>query len=290
MTNRPFTFLMLAGFAVSMPLAANAQESGTAPSQPPAVIAISAVKPIKVGGEAAFEIERRVGELEDGEVSAYFVAGPMRTTAALPEGYPRPTPAGLIEIKAYPSVRRAEISVDASPRTGMNLAFFPLFRHIKNRDIAMTAPVEADLPAMAQQDAANLGMQNDAGADGEAMTVSFLYRTSDLGPIGEAEENVRVIDTKPVRVLSLGIRGTMGNDRIEREVARLYDWIEAQGERTIGPDGVESAGRWHADGSPRILGYNGPDVRRGDQWWEVQVPVAWTAGDAPDKPATNSPG
>lgn len=237
--------------------------------------------PITVGGESEFEIETREGELEDGEVSAYFVAGPMRTTAALPEGYPRPTPAGSLEIKSYPSVRRAEISVDASPRIGMNLAFFPLFRHIKNRDIAMTAPVEADLPTMARQDAENLGVQDAEGDD--RMTVSFLYRTSDLGPIGEAEENVRVIDTEPVTVLSLGIRGTMGNERIEREVGKLYEWVESQGERNVGPDGAEGAGRWVADGTPRIMGYNGPGVPRRDQWWEVQVPVVWKLTEPPSR-------
>ena len=252
--------------------------------------------PIAVGGEAEFAIEVRQGELEDGEVSAYYVAGPMRTTAALPEGYPRPTPAGAMEIKAYPSVRRAEITVDASPRMGMNLAFFPLFRHIKNRDIAMTAPVEADLPAMARQgaarqmareDAANLGVEEED----DSMTVSFLYRTSDLGPTGQAEENVRVIDTEPVTVLSLGIRGTMGNQRIEREVAKLYEWLEAQGERNPGPDGEPAAGRWVADGDPRIMGYNGPDVPRRNQWWEVQVPVRWTsdASEASSDEASDRP-
>lgn len=285
MIDRSLRILVLAGAAACLPLKATAQDAAEAPAG--ATVAVVA-DPVKVGGVSEFELETRKGELEDGEVSAYFVAGPMRTTAALPEGYPRPTPAGAMEIKSYPSVRRAEITVDASPRLGMNMAFFPLFRHIKNRNIAMTAPVEADLPTMARQDAENLGVQGTEGDD--AMTVSFLYRTSDLGPVGDAEENVRVIDTKPVTVLSLGIRGTMGNDRIEREIGKLYEWLESQAERNVGPGGVEAGGRWSADGSPRIMGYNGPDVPRRNQWWEVQLPVAWTATDAQLEPATNSPG
>ncbi|NRA57076.1 MAG: heme-binding protein, partial [Phycisphaerales bacterium] len=183
--------------------------------------------PVQVGGQPVFELETRTGVLEDGERGEYFVAGPMRTTAALPEGYPRPTPAGAMEVKHYPSVRRAEITVEASPRWGMNMAFFPLFRHIQDREIAMTAPVEADLPMMACDDASQMeevDAESNESRTGE-MTVSFLYRSSELGPIGDAEENVRVIDTEPVIVLALGIRGTMNNNRIEREIEKLYGWI-----------------------------------------------------------------
>jgi hypothetical protein len=232
--------------------------------------------PVAVGGEALFELETRTATLDDGSTGAMFIAGPMRINSPLPEGYPRPTAAGAMEIKAYPSVRRAELTVEASPRWGMNMAFFPLFRHIKDRDIAMTAPVEAEVPAMAKSDASAQDQAQWDDRTGE-MTVSFLYRTGDMGELGQAEENVRVVDAKPVTVLALGIRGSMDNDRIEREVGTLYAWLDAQGETNPGPGGEQLPGRWHADGAPRILGYNGPDVRRGDKWWEVQVPVAWRA-------------
>lgn len=237
---------------------------------------VEAAKPILVGGKALFELETRTTTLDDGTTGSSYIAGPMRIMSPLPEGYPRPTAAGSIEIKQYPSVRRAELTVEASPRWGMNMAFFPLFRHIKDRNIAMTAPVEAEVPAMAQsEDEAEVG--NEKASRTGDMTVSFLYRTDDLGPTGQADENVRVVDTKPVSVLALGIRGTMGNDRIEREVSKLYEWLDAQGVTNTGLEGEKTAGRWHADGAPRILGYNGPDVRRGDQWWEVQLPVRWEA-------------
>ncbi|MGD1917037.1 MAG: heme-binding protein [Phycisphaerales bacterium] len=267
-----------------------AAAAALAASAPCLALATPMSDPVQVGGQSEFELETRTGVLEDGERGEYFVAGPMRTTAALPKGYPRPTPAGAMEVKHYPSVRRAEITVEASPRWGMNMAFFPLFRHIKDREIAMTAPVEADLPMMARNAATQLedGDASDIESRTGEMTVSFLYRTSELGPTGDAEENVRVIDTKPVTVVALGIRGTMNNDRIEREIEKLYGWIADQGDTNAGPDGEQASGRWSADGDPRILGYNGPDVPRRDQWWEVQLPITWT--QLADDSATNNPG
>jgi hypothetical protein len=66
----------------------------------------------------------------------------------LPDGYPEPTPFGAIDIKEYPSVRRAELTSKDDSGNGMVAGFFPLFNHIKKRDIAMTAPVEMDYPGL----------------------------------------------------------------------------------------------------------------------------------------------
>lgn len=246
--------------------------------------------PVRVAGEPEFALEVRTATLDDGSTGDMFIAGPMRIVSPLPVGYARPTPAGAMEVKHYPSIRRAQLTVEASPRWGMNMAFFPLFRHIQERDIAMTAPVEAEVPAMARDEAENAQGQAQTDSRVESrtgeMTVSFLYRTGDMGEPGQAEENVVVTDTTPVTVIALGIRGTMDNNRIEREIDKLYAWLKAQGETNPGPDGQPSQGRWHAEGDPRILGYNGPDVPRRDQWWEVQVPVVWQAGEA----STSSPG
>ncbi|MEO1008538.1 MAG: heme-binding protein [Planctomycetota bacterium] len=235
--------------------------------------------PMRVGGEAAFEIQTRTAIVEDGEEGTVYVAGPMRTTAVLPEGYPRPTPAGAIEIKSYPSVRRAELTVENTPRRAASQAFMPLFMHIKDRNIAMTAPVENDMPAMAQaidqlgEPAADRSMRGD-------VTVSFLYRTEDLGPVGEAERGVRVVDAPPVTVISVGIRGVADDEMIRERTDRLYRWLRTQGSTNYGPDGSMAPGRWVPAGPPRWLGYNGPTMPARDRWAEAQVPIRWEAGES----------
>ncbi|MEY2716113.1 MAG: hypothetical protein RIT24_2456, partial [Planctomycetota bacterium] len=89
----------------------------------------------RVGGDMKAAIEIRDGE---------FRFGPSRIESPLPAGYPEPTPPGAIDLKRYPTVRRAEYVSSASPGMGMNMGFFPLFNHIKRNDIAMTSPVEMD--------------------------------------------------------------------------------------------------------------------------------------------------
>ena len=58
--------------------------------------------------------------------------------AALPEGFPDPTPAGEIQIKRYPAYRLARSKMSGAD----SVAFWTLFLHIKKNEIAMTAPVE----------------------------------------------------------------------------------------------------------------------------------------------------
>ena len=57
--------------------------------------------------------------------------------APLPEGWPAPSLPGLVRLKTYPPMRAAW----TEQGDGRNGRFMALFRHIKNRRIAMTAPV-----------------------------------------------------------------------------------------------------------------------------------------------------
>jgi len=198
------------------------------------------------------ELVDRVGG--DETVSIEIVNGQYRfekslVEAPLPAGYPEPTPPGAIDLKRYPAVRRAELSRDGSVDRGMNGAFWPLFNHIKDRDIAMTSPVEMDYE----------GMPLDGAGGPQRWTMSFLYRTADLGPTGEAGDVV-VVDTDALEVLSVGLRGAYGMARVREGMATLEAWLDAHPE-------------WTVAGSPRAFWYNGPYVWDARKWSEIQVPV-----------------
>lgn len=194
----------------------------------------------RVGGDMTATIERR-GE--------GFAFQSMAITTPLPEGYPDPTPPGAIDLKRYPGVRRAEVSSVLNPDLGMNVTFFPLFWHIKDREIAMTSPVEMDYA----------GMERREGARPSSWTMSFLYRSPDLGPTGE-DGIVEIVDREPLTVVSIGGRGSYSIARVDRSLQALYAWLDEHPE-------------WEQAGEPRALYYNGPEKANRDKWYEVQVPV-----------------
>lgn len=183
-----------------------------------------------------------------------FYFGRCAITTPLPEGYPPPTPPGAIDLKRYPSIRRAEVDGGSNPDLGMNFAFWPLFRHIKDRGIAMTSPVEMDYRG---------GGEGRAGSE---WTMSFVYRTADLGPTGEAGR-VRVVDTEPMTVLALGGQGSYARRRVQDGVETLRRWLDEHPE-------------WRAAGEPRALYYNGPEMPGSRKWYEVQIPVRQVSAES----------
>jgi hypothetical protein len=207
---------------------------------------------IRSGGDREVVAARRGGD---------WVCGTAAITTPLPVGYPAPTPPGAIDLKTYPSLRRAEVTSQTShANLGMNLAFFPLFNHIKRRDIAMTSPVEMDYAGMSIS-----GETPPVAAPKpqlKAMTMSFLYRSPELGPLGgdSQDAKVRVVDTAPATYLSLGLQGGYGLDRVQEGMEQLQAWLAANT-------------RWEAVGDVRALHYNGPERRDRDKWLEVQVQV-----------------
>ncbi len=254
---------------------AEAPPASTAPVEaPPTPSSAAPVKtepsrPTEVGTGAVRTptIVKRVGGNRD--VSIEVVEGVYRFKQAmiespLPVGYPEPTPFGAIDIKEYPSVRCAELTSKDESGTGMTAAFFPLFNHIKKREIAMTAPVEMDYRGLYTD-----FMKDEPAKEGET-TMSFLYRSSTLGPVGE-DGKIVVRDTAPVTVLSIGARGAFD---AAAEFDALRTWLKSQAE-------------WEVAGDPRMFVYNGPFVDPDWRWSEVQVPVrrrSETSKDAPDSP------
>lgn len=199
----------------------------------------------RVGGDLEIQVEQRG--------FSYFAAGASITTP-LPDGYPAPTPPGAIEIKHYPSVRRAEVTVEGrvNPDRAQNSSFWPLFRHIQANGIAMTAPVEMEYK----------GLSPDGKGDLQQWTMAFLYRTPDLHPTGtdKSNDDVVIIDTEPVTVLSSGYLGDYNLLRVRAELFRLNRWLEESTE-------------WQAAGEPRSFGYNDPSVPTSRRWGEVQIPI-----------------
>jgi len=99
-------------------------------------------------------------------VGALLFGAYSAASAPLPEGFPAPTADGEIDVKQYPAYRSATVQVKGDLGSASSRGFSPLFRHISNNDISMTAPVEAQYPAATLQ--TNAALQGDAA-------VSFLY-------------------------------------------------------------------------------------------------------------------
>lgn len=131
----------------------------------------------------------------------------------------------------------------------MGSMFSTLFDHIKREDIAMTAPVD-------------MGYE-DSGDDPRMLSMAFLYRSTDLGTVGE-DGVVRVADLEARTFASVGVRGDYTDANFREGLAILQEWLNDSAE-------------WRADGPPRYLGYNGPFVFAAARYGEVQVPVVQSA-------------
>ncbi|MBA4015571.1 MAG: hypothetical protein C0483_00070 [Pirellula sp.] len=164
--------------------------------------------------------------------------------APLPVGFPKPTPVGEIRVQQYPKYRLA--------RTDMTLmegrAFWTLFNHIKQREIAMTAPVE---------------MSYTPGKDGklDKSSMSFLYRSTEQGQL-EVDGKVAVVDVPAQLAVSIGLQGDATKEKVNDAKQRLEAWLQIHG------DEFEPAG------ALRVLGYNSPFVADRKKLTEVQIPVS----------------
>ena len=221
------------------------------------------------GGDTA------VNKRGEGESTTFSADGVLTIDTPLPVGYPDPTPPGAIDLKLYPSVRRAEVSGEVkSLSSGGNDGFWPLFRHIQRRDIAMTSPVEMEYRTVGATNAAvteqnqNAEPQNapkqDAikKSDKETWTMAFLYRRAEQGDAGKdaADKRVTVTDTPEMLVISIGMKGDYSRSLIEEGKKQLDAWLATQT-------------RFEKTGEARALYYHGPSMRPWRKWAEVQYPV-----------------
>lgn len=220
------------------------------------------------GGEAA------VTKRGEGEATTFGADGVMTIDTPLPVGYPDPTPPGAIDLKRYPSVRRAEVSGDVKGlSSGGSEGFWPLFRHIQRRDIAMTSPVEMEYRkvgttnAGAEEEQSAVpqdGGKQDASkkADKETWTMAFLYRRAEQGDAGKdtSDQRVTVTDTPEMLVISIGMKGDYSRALVEEGKKQLDAWLATQT-------------RFEKAGEARALYYHGPSLRPWRKWAEVQYPV-----------------
>jgi hypothetical protein len=292
----PSTRVILASFAsitvtvsaVGQSVPASSADALAMPASPDTVKGTAAsASEIGQGAVRTPSLVKRVGG--NREATIQVVEGVYRFEQAmiespLPIGYPEPTPFGAIDVKEYPSVRRAELTSKDDSGNGMVAGFFPLFNHIKKRDIAMTAPVEMDYPGLYKD-----FMKDEPAEQGETK-MSFLYRSAKQGPVGE-DGNIVVRDAAAVTVLSIGAKGAFD---AAQEFDTLRTWLKGQDE-------------WEVAGDPRMFVYNGPFIDPNWRWSEVQVPIrrrgeaakAVPVADAPapaatpaaaaDSPATTAP-
>lgn len=237
-----------------------------APADAPTPIIPEAGTARRVGGDLSAVVTRR-GEGED----VVYRAGNSVIDTPLPVGYPDPTPPGAIDLKHYPSVRRAEVSGTARDDGS---GFWPLFRHIQRRDIAMTSPVEMEYRTVADAgdpDAERAAIQREQSR----WTMAFLYRKPEQGDTGTdpKDARVKILDTEPVLVLSVGMRGEYSRSLIARGERLLDDWLESQPDPASNP--ALPQGRWERAGEARAFYYNGPSLIQSRKWSEIQVPVRW---------------
>lgn len=161
-----------------------------------------------------------------------------------------------MEVKTYPSVRRAEVKSSSlwfEDFFGTSFAFWKLFDHIKTRKIDMTAPVEMNWHGL------HKGFFG--GYDADSWEMSFLYRTPSLGPVGQYGD-VRVYDTEEITVLSVGLSQGFTATDVANAVDSLKQLLSQQT-------------TWVQAGDPRSFGYNSPMHKT--QWQEVQLPIKLAA-------------
>ncbi len=176
--------------------------------------------------------------------------------APLPEGWPRSTRPGAIEVKSYPAYRSAIARGPGGSMKAQQQLLWPLFIHITRKQIAMTAPVI---------------MTSEPRPCGPAeSSMEFLDRRLDQGEVGPGGGTVKVEDRPASTFVCLGIQGNLTEPRRDESVANLRTWLD------------EHKAEWVADGPPRLLGYHGPSTPESKQLGEVQIPIKPAASREPE--------
>ena len=77
--------------------------------------------------------------------------------------------------------------------------------------------------------------------------MAFFYSEPGIGQPG-SHGSVEVLDTHPLKVVSVGVRGSYSSKHFEGALDQLRAWL------------AENPGKYRVSGPPRYLGYNSPFV------------------------------
>lgn len=165
--------------------------------------------------------------------------------ASFPQGFPQPTPIGVIEVKQYPAYRGVTYLHSGDLTQATRAAFNPLFQHISSNNISMTTPVEARY-------------LEDGNFNPQA-EVSFLYSHPEITP-QQVQGDVEVKNTPAMTVVSIGVQGAYTWESYQMNLQRLQTWLKSHPEHTI-------------VGAPRRLFYNSPMTPEDLKYSEVQIPI-----------------
>ena len=164
---------------------------------------------------------------------------PSLVSATEGEAYARTAP-GQIEIKELPAARLMISKSEQPYFSANNKLFGKLFNYIREKEIPMTAPVEARI---------------NPGVMIFYMDANSAVRT-DLKPGAEVE--LQNLDARTVA--AIGIRGSYSKENYEEGLARLKEWLKTQSQLEV-------------IGEPYGVYWNSPFVPFFLKQSEVHIPV-----------------
>lgn len=151
-----------------------------------------------------------------------------------------PTPVGVFEVKQIPPARLVRASGPNGYFESSDILFRPLFRFIRDNDIKMTVPVEAEV---------NPGSM-------------FFYLGSDVSDRElTGDDEIALVNFPARQVASIGARGGYSEENYKQNLEKLRAWVEAN------PD-------WQSIGDARVVFWNGPYTPSFLKRFEVHIPVA----------------
>ncbi len=173
----------------------------------------------------------------------------------LPEGYPPPSEVGQVVEKSYPACRT--YSAEG------NSAFMRCFTYLNKQKHEMTAPVIMNYKHRGKPETSN------ENRDFQEMDVARMHFILGSPSLDEPKRDgaVVVADMSKLQVLSVAVQGPLSDEVLKESEQRLANEINARKNlKIVGPY--------------RVLGYNSPLIPKDKAFWEIQVPIARSAGEA----------